>query len=117
MAKYRGRTIAGVSIVNPRRDMKKVTRAQTYTSLHCSNGLKDESMKIPRSFADFTVSTDSPSANGRGAVGRGQRKVAALFRIKRKVPFHRPTRSCAKAQLRVVTLRTWESYLFVVREQ
>ncbi len=51
MAKHRGRKIAGVSIANPRHIMKKVARAQVYASLHCSNGLKDESMKNPRSFA------------------------------------------------------------------
>ncbi len=45
MAKYRGRKIAGVSIANPRRIMKKVARARAYASLHCSGGLKDESMK------------------------------------------------------------------------
>ncbi len=58
MAKYRGRKIAGVSIANPRLIMKKVARARAYASLHCSDGLKDESMKILRSFADSTISTD-----------------------------------------------------------
>ncbi len=38
MAKYRGRKIAGVSIANPRRIMKKVARARAYASLHCSDG-------------------------------------------------------------------------------
>ncbi len=49
MAKYRGRQIAGVSIANPRCIMKKVARARAYASLHCRDGLKDESMKTPRS--------------------------------------------------------------------
>ncbi len=69
MAKYRGRKIAGVSTANPRHIMKKVARARAYASLHCSDGLKDESMKAPRSFADCTISTDFPSANVRGAIG------------------------------------------------
>ncbi len=67
MAKFRDRKIAGVSIVNPRRTMKKVARA--YTSLHYSDGLKDASMKTPRSFADSTISTNFPSVNVRGAIG------------------------------------------------
>ncbi len=70
MAKYRGRKIVGVSIANTRRITKKVARARAYASLHCSDGLKDESMKTPRSFADSTISTDFPSANVRGAIGR-----------------------------------------------
>ncbi len=69
MAKYRGRKIAGVSIANPRRITKKEARARAYVSLHGSDGLKDESMKTPRSFVDSTISTDFPSVNIRGAVG------------------------------------------------
>ncbi len=46
MAKYGGRKIAGDSIANPRRIMKKVARARAYASLHCSDGLKDESIYI-----------------------------------------------------------------------
>ncbi len=41
MAKYRGRKIAGVSIANPRRVVKKVARARAYPSFHCSDDLKD----------------------------------------------------------------------------
>ncbi len=64
MAKHRGRKSAGVNVANPRRIMKKVARA----SSHCSDGLKDESMKTLRSFADSTISTDFSSANVRGAI-------------------------------------------------
>ncbi len=46
-APWPSRKIAGVSIANPRRIMKKVARARAYASLHCSDGLKDESMKTP----------------------------------------------------------------------
>ncbi len=59
MAKYRGRKIAGVSIANPRRIMKKVAWARAYASLHCSDGLKDELMKTPRFFDDSFA--DSPA--------------------------------------------------------
>ncbi len=69
MAKYRGRNIAGVSIANPRRIMKKVARARVYVSLHCSDGLKDESMKTLRSLADSTISIEFPLANVRGSSG------------------------------------------------
>ncbi len=68
MAKYRGRKFAGVSIANPRRIIKNVAQARAYASLHFSDGLKEESMKTPRSFADSTISTDFPSANVREAI-------------------------------------------------
>ncbi len=51
MANNRGRKVAGVSIANPGRIRKKVARAREYSSLHCSDDLKDEAMKTPRSFA------------------------------------------------------------------
>ncbi len=69
MAKHRSRKIAGVSIANLRRIMKKVAWARAYVSLHCRDGLKDESMKTPMSFADSFISTDFPSANVRVAIG------------------------------------------------
>ncbi len=58
--------------------------------VHSSDGLKDESMKTPRSFADSNISTDFSSANVRGAVDS-----RPMGRIKRKVLFHRPIPSCA----------------------
>ncbi len=61
--------IAGASIANPRRIMKKVSRTRANASLHCSDGLKDELMKTTRSFADSTISTYFPSVDVRGAVG------------------------------------------------
>ncbi len=42
MVKYKGRNIAGVSIENPRRIMKKVARARAFPLLYCSYGLKDD---------------------------------------------------------------------------
>ncbi len=74
MAKYRGRKIAGVSIANPRRIMKKVARARAFASFHGSDGLKDESMKTPRSFADSTISTDFPSATSEERLAADQWK-------------------------------------------
>ncbi len=69
MAKHRGQKIAGVSIANPRRIVKKVARVRAFASLHCSDGLKDDSMKISRSFADSTIFTYFLSVNVRGAIG------------------------------------------------
>ncbi len=102
MAKYRDRKIAGVSIANPRRTMKKVARA--YTSLHYSDGLKDESTRTPRSFADFIISTDFPSANVRGAIGgrpmgRWQHLSGLRGRSHFTVPFCR-TANVGKLSLR-----------------
>ncbi len=68
MVKYRGRKIAGDSIANHRRFIK-VALARAYASLHFSDGLKDKSMKTPRSFADCTISTDFAFAKVRGAIG------------------------------------------------
>ncbi len=70
MVKYIRRKIAGVSIANPRRIMKKVARARAYPSLHCSDGVKDKSMKTPRSFADSTIWKDVPLAKVRGAAAK-----------------------------------------------
>ncbi len=69
MTKYRVRKIADASIASPRRIVKRAARARAYASLHCSDVLKDESMKTPRPFADPTMSIDFQSANVRGAIG------------------------------------------------
>ncbi len=70
MVKCIHRNIAGISIANPRRLMKKVARACAYPSFRCNDSLNDESMKTPWSLADFTICKDFPLAKVRGAASK-----------------------------------------------